>query len=72
MTREEAVNVARQLAEQNRWTWTEPVRAVRSRRWWFGPAYWRVTSNATARGRNVIVTIDDASRKVMQAKFAPR
>jgi hypothetical protein len=72
MRREEAVAAARAVAEDRQWAWVEPVNAVRFRQYWIGPARWRVTSNAEARGRNVIVTIDDSSRRILSAALAPR
>jgi hypothetical protein len=72
VTQDEAVAVAKAVAEKQNWAWTEPVRAHRFRRWWFGPPCWRVTTNAEQRGRNVIVTIGDVSREIIQASYAPR
>jgi len=72
MTQGEAIELARKLAERNNWTWREPVRAVRSRRWFVGRSIWKVISNADSKGCNVTVEIDDISHETYRAAFSPR
>lgn len=69
LNRDEATEIARRLAAEKGWAWLEPVRAKMSKR--SGRTTWTVLSNAQAIGRNVIVTIDDASRSVRRAMFLP-
>ena len=72
MTETEAIGIAREIAEREKWTWREPVRAVRARRWLFGRAVWKVISNADSRGCNVRVELDDITRETYRAGFSPR
>lgn len=69
LNRDEATAIARTLAAEKGWAWLEPVRALMSKR--SGRTTWTILSNAQAIGRNVIVTIDDASRSVRRATFLP-
>lgn len=72
MTSDEALEIARKVAQEKGWPWLEPVSAVRRRTWLIGPVYWNVTTNLDKTGMNVTVTIADASRKVVNAGFAAR
>jgi hypothetical protein len=72
MTREEAIEAARALAHQNAWPWREPVLAVRRRRWLVGRLVWQVRSNADALGANACFVIDDATGRVIGARWLPR
>jgi hypothetical protein len=78
MTRDEAVAMARQIAETRGWVWHGRVAARLERRGGllarlFGPARrWHVLSNASGKGCNVCVTIDDESGEVVRASFWPR
>ena len=71
MTEEKALEVAREVASAEGWTWLEPVR-VRRRRRWFGSPFWEIVSNSNARGMNVRVVVDDATGRVLEKWFLPR
>lgn len=73
MTREEAVIVAQEAATARGWTWRDPIRVWRRRKWLlFGPVRWEMWSNAEMRGCNVAIVIDDETGEVVSARFAPR
>jgi hypothetical protein len=72
MTKDEAVDRARQVAAERGLPWLEPAVAEWRRRWFIGPGRWTVVSNAAARGCNVRVLLDDGSGAVIEAAFNPR
>ncbi|MCI0712828.1 MAG: hypothetical protein L0154_21915 [Chloroflexi bacterium] len=73
MTEQEAIEIARKVAEAEGWYWTEPCETKLYRHWWLlGRLKWCVRSNADYWGANVVVTIDDATGKVLRKGFAPR
>jgi hypothetical protein len=73
LTRDEAIELARQVAKAEGWPWQEPIVASRSRAFvLFGPIRWHIMSNADSRGQNVNVQIDDATRRAIGKGFAPR
>lgn len=73
MTAEEALRVARAVAEENGWPWQGPVNVSCRRSFLFlGKARWRVWTNAESLGMNVRVEIDDATRQVRQKAFLHR
>lgn len=70
MTQDEAVGIARSLAQEKGWEWREPVYAARCRSGFaWGPWVWEVYSNRRHRGRNVRVIIDEQSGKVLRSGF---
>jgi hypothetical protein len=71
MNESEAVEHARRIASDNGWTWLEPV-DVRRRGGWLARARWIVVSNASHRGMNVRVVLDDRSGSVLEKGFLPR
>ena len=72
MTAEQAITHAQAIALERRWLWLPPVRAVRRRAFFIGPARWEVWSNADTIGSNVRVVIDDVSGTVLTQTFLPR
>ena len=72
MTEDEAIQLARSIAEQEGWPWRGTVTASRSRRGLVGRPEWLITSNAQARGLNVRVRIDDHTGQILSREFAPR
>jgi hypothetical protein len=72
MTAEQAITRAQTLARERDWLWLPPVRAVRRRAFFIGPARWEVRSNADMIGSNVRVVIDDATGTVLTQAFLPR
>lgn len=72
LSHEQAIQVARAVAEQEGWTWIEPARAWKTRRWGFGRPVWQVVSNAEAKGLNVRVRVDGRTGAVLEKAYAPR
>lgn len=73
MTKAQAMAIARREAERRGWPWEEPVFVSRERRWIvFGALRWRFMTNASYRGGNVNVTVDDGTGQVVSAGFARR
>jgi hypothetical protein len=78
MYREEAIAIAKDVAKQNRWTWTGEIRATYHKPipvlgWILRQhAKWRIMSNADDVGYNVMVTIDDVTRQVLSKRFGTR
>lgn len=74
MTREEAIQIARTLAEKKGWPWVEPLWVEDARRFiLFGRRYWRVATNTQYAdiGRNVHVQIDDRTGQVLSSEYMP-
>ena len=72
MTSDEAILLAKNVANEEGWLWKEPVRAIKKRQWWVGDAYWQVVSNSGMRGSSVRVKIDDKSGKILNKGYLPR
>jgi len=73
MTRDEAILLARRIAESESWAWRLPVSASPNRAFLlFGRLTWTVLSNSSSRGCNVLVVIDDRSGEVIRRAFLPR
>jgi hypothetical protein len=68
----EAMELARKVALEEGWPWEGPIRAMHQRRGWFGPRCWNICSNAECRGRNVWISIDEATGSVLSSRFSPR
>jgi hypothetical protein len=73
MIEAEAISKAHEVAQGNGWPWETPIVATRRRRGIFSrKMYWEVRSNASRRGRNAVVVIDDETGRVESSHFAPR
>lgn len=70
MDREAVSAVARQYAEQHAIAWIDPVRIT----FHHGVQgnYWRVKTNATGRGAQSVIQIEDESGKVLGEHSLPR
>ncbi|MGH7675317.1 MAG: PepSY domain-containing protein [Gemmatimonadales bacterium] len=74
MTQEEAIDRAKQVADEQGWGWAEPVMARLSRPW-FGlgkGGKWEIFSNVQRRGGNVRVVIDAQTGDVLEKGYMPR
>ena len=71
MTQAEAIDIARNHASEQGWPWKQPVRC-KGHGGWFKARCWEVRSNSDARGCNVVVVIDEATKAVTNANFLPR
>jgi hypothetical protein len=73
MTREEAIQRARAIADAEGWRWEEPVEATSRQRWVFwGPVEWEIVTNVGMRGCNVRIAIDSTTGDVIRKHFCPR
>lgn len=66
VTKERALELAREEASRQGWDWREPVRIRRKRR------DWEVWTNAKARGGNVLIRISINDGEVTWASVTPR
>jgi len=64
MTREEAVQLAQEVARAEGWPWHDPIDVAYFRRWLIGPKCWRLTTNFGSRGGNVRVLLEDRTGNV--------
>ena len=71
MSEGDAINLAREVAIKNGWTWRGRV-SVAKRGWLFSRRKWEVVSNADMRGCSVRVLINDADGTIIRAAFLPR
>jgi len=69
MTRDEVIQRAHAATEAEGWPWCEPVHVQRVH---YGPIAWHVMTNATSKGGNVNIWIDDHSGAVTRKGFARR
>jgi len=73
MDESEALKLARDVAAREGWPWEEPVLVQRHRTWvFFGRRWWHIMTNASNRGCNVNIHIDDDTASVTLKAFAPR
>jgi hypothetical protein len=73
MTKEEAVEAAREIATHRSWPWVDPVRVNTRRDYiFFGRRSLEVWTNADCLGQNVRVVFDAASSEMISASLLPR
>ena len=73
MTKEEVLQIARQVAEDERWPWDEPVLVQeQTRGFWNRRKVWEVRTNTKLIGRNVFLEIDAETGDVISKGFCPR
>jgi hypothetical protein len=73
MTAEEAIAIARSVAERQGWPWQEPILAKRYRTFvLFGKSRWHVMTKADHRGGNVNVHLNDLTGEIVAKGFAQR
>ena len=76
MTKEEAIEKAKQIAEEENWQWLEPSGAtyVTETKGWIRRTVvrnaWRVTTNAGRRGGNINIIFDADTGEVIGKAFA--
>jgi hypothetical protein len=68
----EAIQRARQVAQEQGWAWLEPALATLRRRWFRPGGRWEVFSNAHALGAKVRIVIDAESGEVQEKGYLPR
>lgn len=70
LDREGVTSIAQAEVESRGWPWVEPVKVIKSRKWFLvGPVQWEVVTNTEYRGGNVFVMIDDKTGKVLGSRF---
>lgn len=72
MTKQEAVEKAQAVALARGWPWEAPVNIKRFRPFLLGSPRWEILANASARGCNVRIILDDATGEVVEAHYLPR
>jgi hypothetical protein len=80
MTREEAIEKARGIAEQEGWPWLEPVNAGlwedKERKTFFSKPTsrkkWSVTTNYLNRGSNIKISFDAETGEILEKLCLPR
>ena len=72
LSRDQAVQIARRVADGEGWPWIEPVEAVAKRTFpLVGRRYWQVTTNSRFETRSVKVQIDAATGRVLRLFYHP-
>ncbi len=72
MSRDQALQIARQVADGEGWPWIEPVEAVRKRTFpLVGRRYWQVRTNFKFGTRSVKVQIDASTGRVLRLFYHP-
>jgi hypothetical protein len=72
VTQEEAIEIAKAAALQRGWAWTREVLATK-RRYWFRPGYWWwIQTNVPYRGGNSVISLGDASGRILSMAFYAR
>jgi hypothetical protein len=72
MEKKEAIEIAKTLTLKSGWIWREPVSAIKKRKYFFGKAYWSITTNSECIGMNVRVLIDDSTGQIIRSSFSKR
>jgi len=73
LRRKDVLEIAKGEVDRRGWTWIEPVRVTEGRRWLvLGSVRWRVWTNSEGLGCNAVIEIDDATGRVLSAKWLPR
>jgi len=68
----EAVEIAKQVADENDWIFAEPVLATFHSDWFSKGGKWEIYSNAERLGAKVRVVIESPSGKVLEKGYIPR
>ncbi len=72
MTEQEAVDIARRVAEQEGWAWVEPTLADLRRPWFGRGGRWEIFSHRLGLGAKVRVVIDDQTGEALEKGYIPR
>lgn len=73
ITEEQAITIAREIADERGWSWRGRVRVSRRRQWFFfGRLSFEVFTNADYRGGNVIVEVAADTGEVLRAGYGRR
>ena len=71
-TRNEIIEIAKRVVQQEGWPWEEPIEVLRRRRWvLFGAVQWEIMTYADHRGGNVFIMIDDRTGSVFRKSLRP-
>lgn len=69
MTEQEAIEIAKKVAEDQGWAWVEPVRAEHGRPWFGKGGWWEIRDNDSTRGRKVYIKIDDLTGAIIEKQL---
>jgi hypothetical protein len=72
MSEEQAIAIARRVAEQEGWAWADPALATLRKNWSGRGGRWEILSNARALGAKVRVVLDAESGAVLEKGYVPR
>jgi hypothetical protein len=73
VSEEEAVALAKEVADEKGWPWALPVRVSRRKPWLSrGGGRWEIFSNGNALGASVRVVINDDTGEVIERGFISR
>jgi hypothetical protein len=72
MTEQEAIDRAKQVAEEQGWAWVEPAHAAWRPAWFRKGGKWEIFSNAHGLGAKARVVIDSRTGAVLEKGYVPR
>jgi hypothetical protein len=72
VTEDEAVSLARAVAEREGWAWVEPAYATFRRPWFGKGGKWEIFSNANGLGAKARVVIDAQTGAILEKGYIPR
>ena len=73
LKKEEILQIARQVAENEQWPWHEPVFVQeQTKGFWKRRRVCKVTTNTEFKGCNVVLEIDSETGSVISKGFCPR
>jgi hypothetical protein len=72
MTEQDAIDRAKQAAENQGWAWVEPVEAIWRPAWFGEGGKWEICSNALGRGAMARIVIDAQTGAVLEQGYVPR
>ena len=71
ISEEDALDLARDIAHREGWTWIEPALATWHAAWFSEGGRWEVCSNATGFGAKVRVVLDSSNGVLLSKGFIP-
>jgi hypothetical protein len=69
---QEAIERAKQIAEEQGWIWVEPAEAIWHPAWSGSGGKWEIFSNARGLGAKARVVIDAQTGAVLEKGYVPR
>lgn len=72
ITEEDAIRIAKKLAEDQQWGWLEPTHTIFRKAWFRNTGKWEVYSNYLNRGTKVRVVVDAVTGNVIDKGYLSR